>query len=89
MKDLVELPVQVGPLAFSYATVFVTFVVMAAIVLLVWRWTRNLQEVPGRGQALLEMFVEFFDEILNQTMGADRGRRYLPYVGSLFLFIWG
>jgi F-type H+-transporting ATPase subunit a len=36
----------------------------------------------------MEFIVEFFDSMLTQTFGKERGRRYLPFVGTLFLFIW-
>ena len=42
--------------------------------------------VPGRGQMLVENFVGFIDSMLAQNIG-PAGRKYLPYVFSLFMFI--
>ena len=44
--------------------------------------------VPGRFQLVMEMIVDAFDGLTRETLGAERGRKYLPLVGSLFLFIW-
>ncbi len=49
--------------------------------------TRNLKRIPeGNGQTLLEVFVggimDFFGGILGEG-----GRKYLPFVGSFFIFI--
>ena len=42
--------------------------------------------VPGRGQMIVENFVGFIDSMLAQNIG-PKGRAYLPYVFSLFMFI--
>ena len=49
--------------------------------------TRKLKRLPeGKGQTLLEVFVggimDFFGEILG-----DHGKKYVPFVGSFFIFI--
>jgi F-type H+-transporting ATPase subunit a len=42
--------------------------------------------VPGRWQMMVENFTGFVDNMLKQNVG-NAGRRYLPYVFSLFMFI--
>ncbi|HEX7087255.1 MAG TPA: F0F1 ATP synthase subunit A [Vicinamibacterales bacterium] len=42
---------------------------------------------PGAFQILLEDFVGFFHNMLDDLVG-PKGRRYLPLVGSVFLLIW-
>ena len=42
---------------------------------------------PGPVQVLLEDFVGFFHNLLDDMVG-PKGRRYLPLVGSIFLIIW-
>ena len=44
------------------------------------------QMVPTRGQMLVETFVSFIDSMLAQNIGKE-GRKYLPYIFSLFMFI--
>lgn len=42
--------------------------------------------VPGRWQMAVESFTGFVDNLLSASIG-ENGRRYLPYVFSLFMFI--
>lgn len=42
--------------------------------------------VPGRWQMAVESFTGFVDDLLRANIGAN-GRKYLPYVFSLFMFI--
>ncbi len=44
------------------------------------------QLVPSRGQMLVENFVKFIDSMLAANIGSA-GRKYLPYIFSLFMFI--
>jgi F-type H+-transporting ATPase subunit a len=87
-----ELPVQIEvfglPLEFNHGTVMMTFVVAVLVCALAWLCTRRLREVPGHAQALFEQVFEAFDNLVTQSLGAANGRRYLPWIGSLFLFVW-
>jgi F-type H+-transporting ATPase subunit a len=42
--------------------------------------------VPGRWQMMVETFTGFVDKLLQDNIG-KAGRKYLPYVFSLFMFI--
>ncbi len=42
--------------------------------------------VPGRWQMAVEFFTGFIDNLLKQSAG-EAGRKYVPYVFSLFMFI--
>ncbi len=41
---------------------------------------------PGKLQHLFELLYEFFDETLHQV-GVHHAEKYLPYIGTLFIFI--
>lgn len=70
------------------ATIVYSWVVMAALVLISWLVTRKMSIGPriSKWQVALESLVSFInhqiEEITNQK--ADR---YLPFIGTLFLFI--
>ncbi len=49
--------------------------------------TRALAMRPGRGQMLLEMVIEGLDNLVCGVLGRKEGRRYLPFLGTLFLYI--
>lgn len=64
-----------------------TYFAVLALTLLFILATRKLNPLPqGKGQALLEAFVggilDFFGDILG-----DHGKKYVPFVGSYFIFI--
>lgn len=69
------------------STVVTTWIMMAILFVAVFFCTRSLTLVPRKGrQHLIEMFVLFIWGLLEEAMGRQ-GRKYLPLVGSLFIFI--
>lgn len=87
MEVYPSLPLKFWGLAFQYSTIFMTLIVMLALTAAFYLGSRNLKLVPGRAQALLEIIVETFRSLCEQTMGA-RGRKYVPFIGTMFLFLW-
>ncbi|MFH0910605.1 MAG: F0F1 ATP synthase subunit A [Planctomycetota bacterium] len=88
-----ELPVQIRLfgkllLEFNHNTVLMCFVVAVLACGTAWICARSLREIPGRGQALLEMIFSMFDGLVRQSIGPKAWRKYLPWIGSLFLFLW-
>jgi len=62
--------------------------VMVLVLVLAWLGTRNLERVPRtRLQSLLEMAVEGFENFFAQIIGREHAREFLPFLGSLFIFI--
>lgn len=77
---------HIGPIPIT-TTVVTTWVMMIILFIVVFICTRNLTLVPRRGrQHLIELFVLFIWSVLESAMGRD-GRRFLPLVGTLFIFI--
>ena len=70
------------------ATIVWTWVVMAILALISWLATRNIREdlVPSRWQNMLEAIVEELRRQIRDISQHDPGR-YLPFIGTLFLFI--
>lgn len=78
---------QAGPFRITATLVF-TWVVMAFLVLGSWAVTRKLSSgtsVP-RGQLLLEIVLDGIRGQIREVAGTDSDR-YLPFIGTLFLFI--
>jgi len=62
--------------------------VIVGIVGTLFAWgARRLAMKPGRGQAFAEMVIEGLDDLVCGVLGKKEGRRYLPFLGTLFLFI--
>lgn len=62
---------------------------MCAAVVALWLFMlmgMKRQLVPGRGQMMVEGAVKFVDNLLAANVGPE-GKRYVPYVFSLFMFI--
>src|SRR5688572_9078653 len=66
--------------------VFYTWVVMGILVLVSVAATRSLQMVPRGTQNFMEIVLEQFLTLLDEVIGHD-GRRFLPLIGTLGLFI--
>jgi len=76
-----------GPVALN-ATIAFTWVVMALLTVGAWAVTRRLSsdEALSRGQNLLEVLVTAMHAQVREVSHQEPGR-YLPFVGTLFLFI--
>ena len=63
------------------------WMLIAAVVLTVFvAGGMRRQLVPGRWQMMVEVFSGFIDDMLEANIGKS-GRKYLPFVFSLFMFI--
>lgn len=45
------------------------------------------RERPGKLQQMLELLVEGLDHLLDDVIGHGAGRRYMPFIGALAVFI--
>lgn len=70
------------------ATIVFTWLVMAILVGFSWLVTRNLTADPDMapGQNFLEAIVELVRDQIKE-IGQQDAERYLPFVGTLFIFI--
>lgn len=77
----------VGPLdaAFTNASLFM-LITLGCIFLFFWMGTRNAALVPGRWQAGLEMVSGFVTNIVDENVG-PKGRPFVPFIFSLFIFV--
>lgn len=75
-----------GPIPIT-STVINTWVVMIVLFVGVWLLTRKgFKEIPTGIQSALELAFEFIYSIIDQGYGR-KGRKYLPIIGSYFVFI--
>jgi len=73
----------------AYQNQFFALMMVAVVAAVLARRLKRLSfRQPGRFQVLVEMFVEAFRDLVCGVLGEKNGRRYLPYIGSLFLFIF-
>lgn len=74
-------------LALNKMTILNSLLIDVLLVAFAFLATRKLTRVPGRLQSAFEIIVDLFRNLVEQTLGHE-GRRHIPMLGSLFLFIW-
>ena len=68
--------------------ILVRFVAVVAILLIFWLGTRRMRLVPGRGQSIVEMGLDFVRvNIVEDLLGKKDGRRFLPLVTTIFFMV--
>ena len=85
IKTLV--PIQLGEVdaSLTNSSLFMVLTV-AAISLFITLGMRKRSLVPGRWQSLAELSYEFIASMIRDNVGSE-GRKYFPFVFSLFMFI--
>jgi len=72
-----------------HGQVFLTsWFVIALLLLVSFAGTRNLQRVPSGLQNLLEYALDFIRNLASDQIGEKEYRPWVPFVGTLFLFIF-
>jgi F-type H+-transporting ATPase subunit a len=59
---------------------------MALLILCGFLATRRLEIYPGKFQNVMEVVIDGFDSLINDTMGHE-GRRFFPLIATIGLFI--
>ncbi len=62
--------------------------VAALICLIAFLATRNAQLIPGPLQNVVEMLVGSLHDFIVGILGDHHGRRFVPFLGTLFIYIW-
>nr|YP_010194379.1 ATP synthase CF0 A subunit [Pallavicinia lyellii]QZZ24688.1 ATP synthase CF0 A subunit [Pallavicinia lyellii] len=80
---------QLGGTFQVHAQVLITSWVVVAILLgLAVLATRNLQMIPAGGQNFVEYILEFVRDLTRTQIGEEEYRPWVPFVGTMFLFIF-
>jgi F-type H+-transporting ATPase subunit a len=74
-------------ISYDPMTFKMTYLVMAVLLIFSIIGSRHLRKVPGKIQNILELIYEFLSEITLSTLGEKDGKRYVPFVVTLFMFI--
>ncbi|NJN85177.1 MAG: F0F1 ATP synthase subunit A [Leptolyngbyaceae cyanobacterium SL_7_1] len=65
-----------------------SWIVIGSLVLMSVLATRNLQRVPAGTQNLMEYALEFIRDLAKTQIGEKEYRPWVPFIGTLFLFIF-
>ncbi len=81
------IPVDLGgvDVSFTNSALFM-LIAVALVTLFLTSATRSRALVPGRLQSVAELSYEFIANMIRENVGSE-GRRYLPFIFTLFMFI--
>lgn len=81
------MPFEVGGYDVSFSnSSLMMFIVVALVTLFVTYGMKKRAMVPGRMQSLAELSYEFVAGMLKENVGSE-GRKFFPFVFTLFMFI--
>ena len=83
------IPIQIAGLDLSINNAVVAMWVGLAIVAgsFMLAVSRGISPIPGKLQSILEISLEFIRSMVYEFIGEDEGKKYVPFIASLFLFI--
>lgn len=72
-----------------HAQVLITsWIVIGLILGLTFLATQNLQFIPNQNQNLIEYILEFIRDLTKSQIGESEYRPWIPFIGTMFLFIF-
>ena len=86
LREFVDLNV-INPTTF-YSILVVDLIIIVPAFLLHLRMRKSDTLVPDKLQSFFEFIVESFDGLVKDSMGVEKGAQYLPFIGTLFIFIF-
>ncbi len=85
IRPLLEISVFGADVSFTNSAAFMVAAIVAVIVFTTASM-RGRAMVPGRWQSLAELSYEFIADMVRENVGSE-GRRYFPFIFTLFMFI--
>ena len=80
--------VHLGLFSVNRAVVYLLLATILTIATMFWI-ARRMQMRPNRVQTLVELAYSFIrDQIVGDNMSDREGRKWFPFLGTLFLFLW-
>jgi F-type H+-transporting ATPase subunit a len=79
---------QIGNLKIHGQVFITTWLVMGLLLIAAIAATRNVQRVPKGIQNLMEYALEYVRDLAKNQIGEKEYRPWVPFVGTLFLFIF-
>ena len=85
LKSLVPFELRGVDLSYTTSSLWMTITVVCVTAFLTLSM-RGGRLVPGRWQSMAEMSYEFIANMIRENVGAE-GRKYFPFIFTLFMFI--
>ena len=78
---------QIANMTVNMDTLLTMWAAMGFLIIFAFISTRRLSVIPSKLQAFCETVLGFFWNLTDSMIGKDEGRKHIPLVASLFLFI--
>ena len=79
---------QVANLEVHAQVLITSWIVIAILLVFAFLGTRKLEVVPTAGQNFVEYVLEFIRELTRTQIGEEEYRPWVPFIGTMFLFIF-
>jgi F-type H+-transporting ATPase subunit a len=79
---------QLGNLKIHGQVFITSWIVIGLLLIASFAATRNVQKIPSGVQNLMEYTLEFVRDLTKNQIGEKEYRPWVPFVGTLFLFIF-
>ncbi|OKH37512.1 F0F1 ATP synthase subunit A [[Phormidium ambiguum] IAM M-71] len=79
---------QVGNLKLHGQVFLTSWFVIALLLVASFLATKNIQRIPGGMQNFMEYVLEFIQGLAKNQLGEKEYRPWVPFIGTLFLFIF-
>ena len=78
---------NIGNVAFNVDTLITMWITMGLLIVVSYITTRKLSIVPTKLQVVFESIISYFSGIVASNMGEKEGKKHLPLLLTLFMFI--
>lgn len=68
------------------ASLITQWVIVLVLILLIAFINRNLKKIPDKKQSVVEIFVEFVQKTIEETMGKNF-KAFVPFIGTLGIYL--
>lgn len=79
---------QIGDFQVHAQVLITSWLVIGILLAVAFLGTRNLETVPNGGQNFVEYVLEFIRDLARTQIGEEEYRSWVPFVGTMFLFIF-
>jgi F-type H+-transporting ATPase subunit a len=79
---------QIGDFEMHGQVILTSWFVLLSLVIFTFLNTGNLQTIPEAGQNFAELVLEFVRDLAKTQIGEEDYRRWVPFLGTIFLFVF-
>jgi F-type H+-transporting ATPase subunit a len=79
---------EIGDFQVHAQVLITSWIVIAILLAVAFLGTRKLETIPNGGQNFVEYVLEFIRDLARTQIGEEEYRSWVPFVGTMFLFIF-